>query len=406
MKTKKSGFHLARFRRWWTITPLAIGLVVGLAGCANDASAGKAVGQNVLTSLKKPLLTSWPVSGAAPLGVQVAQVVPDPSGNAIWWWGEGANDAHVYEFSTTTDRLSTWSLGNPETTGLEFAEQSALALGQNGIVWVGCNNKLVMLNTLTGSVKTISVPKEPSNSQQSEPQQFSRNPVTALAVNGSGDVAVVTAYTTQIPIYDPSTSKFRSFQLPDGMEANDAAYLSDGTLGIALQQPAGFLHDAVLLYSPDGKSTTVKGVQAAFIIPDVDRFLVGQQKLFWVYPNGTKSAGTGSEASEPWYAFQSTHPTWPMANGHLITVANNDEGLVDLSPTASAVKIVLAKRPCYGPSTPGGSNTPGTVPPTSTPTSTPYPVCHTQVDALTAIGNTVWYLESFDQTFVWRVTGA
>ena len=190
------------------------------------------------------------------------------------------------------------------------------------------------------------------------------------------------------------------------MQANDAAYLPDGTLGIALQQPAGFLHDAVLLYSPDEKSTIVKGVQAAFIIPDVNRFLVGQQKLFWVYPNGTESAGTGSEASEPFGAFPSTHPTWPMADGHLITVATNEQGLVDLSPSASAVKIVLAKRPCYGPSTSGGSNTPGTTPESTTPTSNPFPVCHTYVDTLTAIGNTVWYLESYGQTFVWRVTGA
>jgi hypothetical protein len=406
MKTTKCGFHLTGFRRWWSMAALALAVAVSLAGCTNDASAGKGSGQNVLTSLKKPLLTSWPVSGTAPFGYQVGQVVPDPSGNAIWWWGEGANDAHVYEFSTTTHRLSSWNLGNPETTGLEFAEQSALALGQNGIVWVGCNKKLAMLNTLTGSVTIISVPKEPSDSQQSSPEQFSRNPVTALAVNGSGDVAVVTADTTQIPVYDANTGKFTPFQLPDGMQANDAAYLPDGTLGIALQQPAGFLHDSVLLYSPDGKSTTVKGVQAAFIIPDVNRFLVGQRKLFWVYPNGTKSAGTGSEASEPLDAFQSTHPTWPMANGHLITVANNDEGLVDLSPSTSAVKIVLAKRPCYGPSMAGGSDTPETEPPTSTPTTTPYPVCHTQVDAITAIGNTVWYLENYGQTFVWQVTGA
>jgi hypothetical protein len=167
-------------------------------------------------------------------------------------------------------------------TGLGYANQSALALGLNGIVWVGCNKKLAMLDTVTGSVKFISVPKEPSSdSPQSFSDQFSRNPVTALAVNGSGDVAVVTDYTTQIPIYDSNTGTFRSFQLPDGMEANDAAYLPDGTLCIALQQPAGFLHDAVLLYSPHGKSTIVKRVQAAFIIPDVDRFLVGQLNLFW-----------------------------------------------------------------------------------------------------------------------------
>jgi hypothetical protein len=139
---------------------LAIALAVSLAGCNNDASAGKGGGQNVLTSVKKPLLTSWPVSGPAPIGEQLAQLVPDPSGNAIWWWAEGVNKAHVYEFSTTTHRLSSWGLGNPETTGLEFAIQSGLVLGQNGIVWVGCNNKLTILDTLTGSVTIISVPKE------------------------------------------------------------------------------------------------------------------------------------------------------------------------------------------------------------------------------------------------------
>jgi hypothetical protein len=94
MKTEKSGFHLARFRRGWAVAPLAIALVVSLAGCASNASAGKAGGQNVLTllkqnvltSVKKPLLTSWPVSAAVPFGEEIAQLVPDPSGDAIWWW--------------------------------------------------------------------------------------------------------------------------------------------------------------------------------------------------------------------------------------------------------------------------------------------------------------------------------
>src|ERR1700722_13557117 len=139
MKTQKSGIHLVRVRRWWAIAPLAIAVVVSLAGCTNGASAGKGPGQNVLspsrqnvlTSLKKPFLTSWPVSGAPPFGELIAQLVPDPSGDAIWWWGEGPTEAHVYKFSTTTHRLTTWNLGNPETTGLEFAEQSGLALGQN-----------------------------------------------------------------------------------------------------------------------------------------------------------------------------------------------------------------------------------------------------------------------------------
>jgi hypothetical protein len=406
MGAKNSGIRLARPSWRWLIAALTVGLVVSAAGCTASMSAGNGGAGNILTSLKKPLLTSWPVSGPTPFGYPVGQVVPDPSGNAIWWWGDGAdNNAHVYEFSTTTHRLSTWNLGNAETTGLEVVEQTALALGQNGIVWVGCNNKLAMLDTVTGSVNIMTVPKEPSFSKKTSRSGFSNNPVTALAVNSSGDVAVVTAYTSEIPIYETSTNEFVSFQLPNGMEANDAAYLPDGTLGIALQQPAGILHDSVLIYSPEGKSTVVKGVQAAFILPDVDRFLVGQQKLFWVFPDGTKAAGTGSEASEPMYAFQSTHPTWPMANGHLISVAKNDEGLVDLSPSAPVVKVTLAKRPCYGPSL-GGFNTPDTIPPTSTPTSTPYPVCHTQVAAITAIGNTVWYLENFGQTFVWEVTGA
>lgn len=408
MKAKRVGLDLAA-RRWWLIAPLTIGLVISLASCTTEASAGKGSGLNVLTSVKKPLLTSWPVSGASPLGYPVGQVVPDPSGNAIWWWGEGIRDsnAHVYEFSTTTHRLSAWNLGSAEATGLSYGQQSALALGQNGIVWAASGNKLTMLNTLTGFVDILTVPKEPSVSQEGSSEQYPQHPVTDLAVNGSGDVAVVTAYTTEIPIYDPNTNKFTSFQLPEGMEANDAANLPDGTLGVALQQPAGFLHDAVLVYSPAGDSMIVKGVQAAFIIPDVDRFLVGQQNLFWVYPNGTKSAGTGSEASEPMDAYPSTHPTWPMANGHLISVAVNDEGLVDLSPSAPAVKVVLAKRPCYGASDPGGSDTPDTAPPTtSPPTTNPFPVCHTDVNAVTVIGNTVWYLEDYGQTFVWQVTGA
>jgi hypothetical protein len=80
-----------------------------------------------------------------------------------------------------------------------------------------------------------------------------------------------------------------------------------------------------------------------------------------------------------------------MANGHLISVASNDEGIADLSPSASAVDIVLANVHVNGPSLLGGSHTPVTVPATTTPSTTPYPVCHTQVDPLRAIGNSVWY---------------
>ena len=125
-ENEEARIPLGRFRRWWPIAPLTMALVVSLAGCANNASAGKSGGQNVptslkqnvptssnqnvLTSLKKPLLTSWPVSGAAPFGELIGQLVPDPSGNAIWWWGRSLRRPRlqVQHDNPSTKHLEPW----------------------------------------------------------------------------------------------------------------------------------------------------------------------------------------------------------------------------------------------------------------------------------------------------------
>jgi len=395
--------------RWRLAVPVALALFVCLAGCSSDVR-GIGNDNSLTVATRAPNRASWEVS-ADVLNGQPAQLVPDPSGHAIWWWGIGGDgNARVYRFGTLSHQLSSWSLGNDQKIGLVTGEDSGIALGAPGIVWVGASMRLARLDTVTGAVDLINVPKVPASKQMNEyrpPQMAGSTAIVALAANTSGDVVVVTTPSTEIPIYHSSTNQFSFLELPSNREANDAAYLPDGTLGVALQHPAGPPRDEVQLVSPGGKTTIANGVQAAFIIPDGDRFLVGEEALFWVYPNGTDSHGTGSEASEPWLAFPSTHPTWPTAEGHVVSLAIEDEGLVDLSADGPAENIVLARRPCYtGPSMIGG---PGPLAPGTTradePTSTTVPpVCHTDVASLTAVGNQVWYLETFKQhTYVWRV---
>src|ERR1700722_1085342 len=385
---------------------VVIALLVGYLVADSHSGNAKPIRQPVAS--RGITLSSWRISTAIPSGTP-GQLVPDPSGNAVWWWGAANDgDAYVYRFDTSTHRLADWSLGNVQSHNLETGDQSGFAVGKSGVIWVGTNLELVRLDTKTGDVRFIDMPlTNPQGHGGLPPPVTSWHAIEALAANASGDIAIVVSASQKVFIYHSASGTFSSLSVATGTMALDAAYLPNGTLGVAVDPDRGEPGGSVLIVSPGGHVTIAGGIEGGFILPDHDRFLVGEDHLFWVYPNGHVSPGTGSEASVPVIAYASP-PTWPLSNGHIISLAKDYESLVDLKPDGPSQTVVLARRPC-GPVAIGGPPG-GPGPPQSNrepPTTSTTLVCHTGVFALTALGDSVWYLESFNQeAFIWRVNGA
>ncbi|HZU72463.1 MAG TPA: hypothetical protein VE990_06790 [Acidimicrobiales bacterium] len=381
-----------------------------LAGCGSASvhvgtqSSAEATGSSTTT------LQSFPVTSPVPAG-QPGKMVADPSGDAVWWWAVGEDrQARVYRFSATDHRLASWPLGDAEVDGLESGIQYGIAVGPSGVVWVGANLKLARLDTATGAVRVIDVPvmapQQPSH-PQGPPQTANLHPIAGAAVGDGGQVALATAGATAIPIYDPANNSFRQLVLPAGFGATDVAYLADGTLAVGLEPPTGPQENgAVLLVDPSGRTKLATGVEAGFVMPAGDRFLTGQVGLYWVYPDGATKPGPTAIAGQQWIAYASSHPAWPLADGHVAEVARGYDGLTDMANGQPARSITLPPRPC--PTGAGGGSggiLPGPGPTASTmPTTTTTQVCHTRIGALAALGNAIWYLED-GQPLIWRVGG-
>ncbi len=390
---------------WWaTLLVVCFGLAACTSFGPSDSPTREIGSHRSITASAKQGDSSWLVSATVPAG-QPGLLVPDPDGQAIWWWSPAPNgQAQVYRFDTMHHTLRTWNLGDAQTLGLEVGEQYGLAVEADGTVWVGANLKLVELDTTTGLVKVIDVKKPGEASHSGPPQLANFSAISALAANASGDVAVVTSDTTSIPIYHSSIRSFTYLKLPHGTNADDASYLPDGTLGVAVGDNDG--EGGVLVVAPDGGEHYARVGSPSFVVSAVSRFLAGSPSLFWVYPNGHAIRGIGSEASTQWIAYPSTRPTWPLTDGDIVSLAHGYDGFQLLSPNGPAQQINLPRRPCgVGPSIGGGGPI---IPSLSTikpkPTTTTTPVCYTVVGAMTALGDTAWYLEDYDNlTYVWRV---
>ena len=390
---------------WWA-TLLVV--CVGVAACTSfgpsDSPTTEIGSHRSITASAEQGDSSWPVFATVPAG-QPGLLVPDPDGQAIWWWSPAPNgQAQVYRFDTVRHAITTWNLGDAQTLGLEVGEQYGLAVETNGTVWVGANLKLVELDTTTGLVRVIDVKKPGEASHPAPPQLANFSAISALAADASGNVAVVTSDTTSIPIYHSSTQSFSYLKLPQGMNADDASYLPDGALGVAVGDNDG--QGGVLIVTADGGEHYARIGSPSFLVSAGKRFLAGSPPLFWVYPKGNATRGSGSEASTQWIAYPSTRPTWPLADGDIVSLTHGYDGFQLLSPNGPARQITLPRRPCgTGPSLSGGGPI---IPAESTtrpkPTTTTTPVCYTVVGAMTAIGNTAWYLEDYDNlTYVWHV---
>lgn len=200
-------------------------------------------------------------------------------------------------------------------------------------------------------------------------------------------------------IYHPAEASFSFVDLPVGMESNDVAYLRDATLGVALSPLTGSGGE-LLIVSPLGVRRVVSGIEAVFVMDEGGRFLTGQVDNNWVSEGGVASAAPSDTTGRGWLAYPSTHPTWPLPGGNLVSLSEGAEGLELMSDSGDR-DIQLARRSCpLGGSGSGFGGAPGDT--QLAPTTTQ--VCHSRVAALAVVGNSAWFLEQ-GYPFIWRVSG-
>lgn len=392
---------------------LAIVTVTSLAGCGNSITGdGSATTPQITASVDTPgavpavatTLATLPANSSNPIDA----LVGDPNGAGVWFWDLTATGDVIYHVSVT-GKLTAY----PIFTGTSVLYQqgsSGLAVGTNGMVWLGINTTLAELNPDTGKVQTWSIPAGRANPRQqpaSAEDMAGHRAVNALTVGPKGRVAIAMNSESSVEEFDPATATFSSLMLPTVTEeALSVTYSSNGTLCVGLSDLATGGHaNQVLLVDPAGGKATamVSGGPAWEVAPyNASTFVVGSFDPHLVSSVGTVTpilapkALTGTAAAPT--------PLRLLPNGKLLGVA--DDGLLEFPSTATSVSAATAQTSTLTVSVacqPAISSF--RQPATPQPTPTPYPPGYTcfehygDINAVDGAGN-IWFVSKDAQAGV------
>lgn len=274
--------------------------------------------------------------GAAVLAV-------DPTNPGVWFLSQ---ERTVDFWNSSTHSLRTYVLSPPSSLSFSYGILAGLAVGRDGIVWVGAGTTLAAITESTGAV-AYSTP----------PQPGPPNPLAAIesvAVGPQDQVAIAYSNSPNVDVRSPSGG-YSIFTLPDGLLPNQVAYLSDGALGVAATVPRGAGYNSVVL-DHDGIVSAVHAPSWS-ITPAGNGFLTSMQDVAFVKPSvtgvtvryvvmqgnlpRTLRIGASSQALGPW------------------VLASTTTGFIEVDRTSSAVRVLsLPTSSCEGISIPavGGAS--------------------------------------------------
>ncbi|HLI52470.1 MAG TPA: hypothetical protein VKU87_11790 [Thermomicrobiaceae bacterium] len=272
-------------------------------------------------------------------------LVGDPNGAGVWFWDLTATGDVIYHVSGT-GKLTAY----PIFTGTSVLYQqgsSGLAVGTNGMVWLGINTTLAELNPDSGKVQTWSIPAGQANPRQqpaSAEDMAGHRAVNALAVGPKGQVAIAMNSESSVEVFDPPTATFSTLKLPVITDKPiSVTYSGDGSLCVGMSNIATGGHaNELLLVQPGGTTAhaTVPDGTAWEVAPyDASTFVVGSFDPHLVASDGAVTpllapkALTGT-ASAP-------TPLRLLPNGKLLGVADN--GLLEFPSTATSVSAVTTQ---------------------------------------------------------------
>lgn len=379
------------------------------AGSASTPQSAETVGVPGAVPAVATILATLPASRSNPID----ELVGDPNVAGVWFWDLTSTGDIIYHVSGS-GKLTAY----PVFTGssvLYPRARSGLAVGANGMVWLGINTILAELDPGTGKVQTWSIPAGRANPRQqpaSSQDMAGHRAVDALAVGPKGQVAIAMNSESSLEVFDPTTAAFSTLKLPVITdEPISVTFASDGSLCIGMANIATGGHSNELLLMRPGGATahvTVPDGTAWEVAPyDASTFIVGSFDPHLVASDGTVTpilapkALTGTAAAPT--------PLRRLPNGKLLGVSDN--GLIEFpsqatsisTATAQASTLTLPKHDCSnGFSSFGHPSLPRATP---EPTPTPLPpgtMCfehYGDINAVDGAGN-IWFVSKDAQAGV------
>jgi hypothetical protein len=324
----------------------------------------------------------------------------DPARPGVWFFAfNGNNDPRAYFWDGQKNALSSWSLGgNPNE--LISGIQNGIAVGRDGIVWIGANQNLVRLDPRSGAVSRTVVPT-PAASAAAEsfrpPNLRGQHAIRAVAVDGSKHVAVALSAAQEVEVLDTGPMTFSHVRLPPNKEPTGVSYTPDGTLGVAMADPLART-ESLLLANANGQQKTLPTPAGSIGTgPGSANFVVGRGtdgKVTEVAPDGsTTTLSLGAVSSSL------------IVGGDVISVgkkvaSETTSGFVVFTPGAPAAEYQFPQTDCGEPSR--VATGPQAPPPTASPTPEK---CGHRAATLTADSTgQLYYLESAPEPIVGHIT--
>jgi hypothetical protein len=222
-------------RRYWVrgVVVAVVALALSATVAARlSAPRGKGASSGGGSSLS--VAATLPPDFTKPLAL-----IPDPSGDGVWFWAESASDARVFFVNSASHAMQSWSLGNPLTKGLLTGNEAPIAVGTD-VVWVGANRTLAQLTPSTGAVNYTTIPELPQDTHVVLPQGASGfEDMTGLGLDSSGDLAIAVGFTSTVLLRSASSGAFEELPLDAGTMVDPVALLDDQTLGILAHSDNG-----------------------------------------------------------------------------------------------------------------------------------------------------------------------
>lgn len=217
---------------------------------------------------------------------QPDKLVGDPTGSGVWFLSEdGATSPQpgIFHWNAVTDSLQSWKLPTNEGLG---GSLNGIAVDVGGTVWAGLGDQLFALNSPDASSVSpaISLPDvgDASLAEVGQPAPAAayikaHHPVTGIASDGHGDVAIGRQDADSLQIFHSSSQSIESVPLPAGTTESSLAFDADGVVAVGLDDYVSHQTDATLFLGKGGTSQVfdvpVSAIQvdqsgASFLVSD------------------------------------------------------------------------------------------------------------------------------------------
>ncbi|MGH2717659.1 MAG: hypothetical protein ACRDJU_03625 [Actinomycetota bacterium] len=194
---------------------------------------------------------------------QAYQLVGDPNGSGVWFLSEAGTTSlqpHILHWNSATSSLQSWQL--PTTEGLG-GSLNGIAVDAGGAVWAGLGDQLFELTSPDAPSVSPAIPLpdvgDATLAEASLPSPAvayiqAHHPVTAIASDGQGDVAIGRQDADSIQIFHSASHSFESVPLPAGTTESSLAFDADGVVAAGLIDAVHQTADATLFLGKSGFS--------------------------------------------------------------------------------------------------------------------------------------------------------